>query len=267
MQISEKGLALGIHFEGCRKRTDYGHFKPYYCPAGILTIGRGHTNAHGRSFNAGSVWTQEECDAEFSSDMGIAAAALERLVKVPLQQYEYDALVNFVHNCGEGALAGSTILRRLNAGDRDGAAAAFLLWNKHRDPKTGNLVESPGLTRRRASESLMFKGIQDDNYDGKPDTLLTSKAEEGEMPQKVEAPVVAPMSDSRIAKAGQATSAVGGGYLLDGIWKAFSEVPSKIQDLLLLPIKHPGILVGILLIVIGYSVYKWRFQMKLEKGV
>lgn len=162
MKLSAEGLNLIKAFESCLKATA-GGFRGYYCPANKLTIGWGHTNDHGRQFNAGSVWTQAECDAELASDMAHFEAVVDRLVKVPLEQFQYDALASFSYNCGEGALAGSTLLKKVNAGNFVGAAAEFLKWNR------GGGKVLAGLVRRRASESLLFQGITDANYDGKPD--------------------------------------------------------------------------------------------------
>jgi len=76
-------------------------FRPYLCPAGVLTIGWGHTNDNGRKFTSHDIWTKGECDAEFRSDMGRFEAAVRRRVKVELTQHQFDALVSFTYNCGE----------------------------------------------------------------------------------------------------------------------------------------------------------------------
>jgi lysozyme len=78
-------------------------------------------------------------------------AGVKRLVKVPLAQGQFDALVSFSFNVGLGALGSSTLLRKLNAGDYRGAAAEFPRWNK----AGGKVYE--GLTRRRAAERSLFE--------------------------------------------------------------------------------------------------------------
>ena len=105
-------------------------------------------------------------------------AAVRRLVKVPLNANRFDALVSFTYNCGEGNLAKSTLLKKVNAGDHKGAAAEFHKWNK------GGGKVLPGLTRRRASESLLYQGIPDKDYDGKADPKPPSH----HMPQAVDQP-------------------------------------------------------------------------------
>ncbi len=162
--LTKDGADLVKHFESCLQPTK-GGFKAYRCPANVLTIGWGHTNHHGIKFDSSTIWSQADCDAAFTDDMKGFENAVKRLVKVPLNARQFDALVSFTYNCGEGALAKSTLLKKVNASDFEGAAKEFHKWNK------ANGKELAGLTRRRASESLMFQGIPDFNYDGKADPM------------------------------------------------------------------------------------------------
>ena len=162
LKLSPKGAALIKAFESCKEKVS-GGFKAYPDPIGKLTIGWGHTNDHGRKFDANSVWTQAECDAEFLSDMAHFEAVVHRLVNVQLIEDQFDALVSFAYNCGEGNLESSTLLKKLNASDFAGAANEFPRWNKGK----GKILA--GLVRRRASEALLFRSIPDSDYDGKPD--------------------------------------------------------------------------------------------------
>jgi lysozyme len=179
LTLSMAGAHLIQHFEGCLKKQG-AHYHAYKCPAGVLTIGWGHTNHHGKKFDAASRWTMEQCDEAFFEDMEGFEAAVRRLVKVPLNQHQFDALVSFTYNCGEGNLSKSTLLKKVNASDFDGAAKEFVKWNK----ANGEILD--GLTRRRESESLLFRGIRDDNYDGKPDKEIMSPPHP--MPQAVDNP-------------------------------------------------------------------------------
>lgn len=154
-------------FEGCHK-SDGNLFKPYVCPGGVLTIGWGHTNHHGRRFDQTARWTQQECDAAFTEDMEGFASQVAALVKVPLKQHQFDALVSFAYNVGIGNLKISTLLRKLNAGDYDGAALEFHKWNRSKSKVL------PGLVRRRAAEALLFQGIADLDFDGRPDPMPQS---------------------------------------------------------------------------------------------
>jgi lysozyme len=179
--LTQAGANLIHHFEGCLKK-DGAHFKAYHCPANVLTIGWGHTNHHGRKFDAATRWTMEECDAAFHEDMAGFEKDVRKLVTVPLTDYQYDALVSFAYNCGAGNLAKSTLLKRVNAGDHAGAAQEFKKWNK------GGGKVLAGLTRRRASESLLYQGIPDLDYDGKADP----KPPKEPMPQAVDSPEDSP---------------------------------------------------------------------------
>ena len=165
--LSPSGGALVKTFEGCHRR-DGSRFKPYVCPGGVLTIGWGHTNHSGRPFDRAARWTQDECDAAFDEDMAGLARRVMALVKVPLKQHQFDALVSFAYNVGLGNLKASTLLRKLNAGDYAGAALEFHRWNR----SNGRVL--PGLVRRRAAEALLFQGIRDLDFDGNPDPMPQS---------------------------------------------------------------------------------------------
>jgi len=179
LHLSSAGANLIKHFEGCLQ-AHHGKYKAYKCPAGVPTIGWGHTNHHGRKFDLTSVWTMDECDETFMEDMEYFEVAVRRLVTRPINGCQYDALVSFCYNCGEGNLKKSTLLRYVNAGKFDAAAKEFIKWNK----ANGKVLA--GLTRRRKSESLLFQGITDDNYDGDPDMPLTYLSDP--MPQVVDTP-------------------------------------------------------------------------------
>lgn len=140
MQISKAGLDLIKQFEGL-------YLKAYRCPAGVPTIGYGHT----AGVAMGQTITQQQADDYLRRDVRQFERAVARLVTVPLTQGQFDALVSFAFNLGEGALAQSTLLRLLNAGDYAGAAAQFDRWNK-----AGGRV-LPGVVRRRAAERALFE--------------------------------------------------------------------------------------------------------------
>lgn len=160
--IGANGTALIKAFESCMKAVA-GGFQAYLDPVNVLTIGWGHTNDNGTKFDPTTVWTQAQCDAEFVSDMAVFETAVNNLVKVPINQDQFDALVSFSFNVGAGNLASSTLLKKVNAPDFAGAAHEFQRWNK-----AGGKV-LPGLTRRRACEALLFQSIPDKNFDGVPD--------------------------------------------------------------------------------------------------
>jgi lysozyme len=262
LKISDKGLALIKEFEGCLKPVQGmpGHFRAYVCPAGVLTIGFGHTNHHGRQFNSGTVWTQAECDAELATDMELFERVVEKHVKVDLKQHQFDALVSFAFNCGEGALAKSTLLRKLNKSDYEGAASEFHKWNKG-----GGRILS-GLVRRRACESLMFQGIADANFDGKPDQLIHIPAEEP-LPQQVDPPEEKPLSKSTIGGGAVVVGGTATAGAAGSLWEVISSVPQSILDSGLKMADKPSFWLFLACGSGAGYVYYRRFLMKKEQGV
>jgi lysozyme len=93
-----------------------------------------------------------------------AARAVEWGVRVPLSQEQFDALVSFVFNVGVGAFASSTLLRKLNAGDRHGAADEMLRWSR-----AGGRVLEGRLRRRRAERALFLSAA------ASPHAVLTAR--------------------------------------------------------------------------------------------
>lgn len=137
-------------FEGLHKETEDGTIRSYRCPAGRWTIGYGHT----KGVRSGMKITKAEADDILRADLVEFEDDVNKLVKVALTQAQFDALVSFAFNVGSAALASSTLLRKLNAGDADGAAAQFIRWNKA--TVKGKKVVLSGLTRRRAAEAALF---------------------------------------------------------------------------------------------------------------
>jgi lysozyme len=180
LHLSDAGAHLIQHFEGCLEKQSDGRYRAYRCPANVLTIGWGTTNEGSNHFDTTSRWTAEECHAAFLKDMQSFENGVKKLVKVELNQNRFDALTSFAYNCGLGNLKSSTLLKKVNARDWDGAAKEFRKWNK------GGGKVLPGLVRRRDSEALLFQGIKDENYDGKPDKPIASPVHP--MPQAVDDP-------------------------------------------------------------------------------
>ena len=141
MRTSQKGIDLIKKFEGCR-------LEAYRCPAGVWTIGYGHT----KGVMDGQKITQTQAEEFLREDLKVYEKAVESCVKVPLSQNQFDALVSFCYNCGGEALRTSTLLRLLNDGKYSDAGKQFLRWNK-----AGGKV-LVGLTRRREEERGMFLG-------------------------------------------------------------------------------------------------------------
>ena len=118
----------------------------------VWTIGWGHT----RTARQGMVITVAQAEALLRDDLAWVEDTIDALVKVPITQNQRDALGSLIFNIGRTSFSKSTVLRKLNAGDYRGAADAFLMWNKQRDRKTGQMNVLRGLTKRREQERAMF---------------------------------------------------------------------------------------------------------------
>jgi lysozyme len=112
------------------------------------TGGWGHT---GPDVRPGMVITRDMAVDWLRADVRGAEAVVKRDVKVALNQEEYDALVDLVFNIGSGNFDTSTLLRKLNGGDTEGAIAEFARWNK-----AGGIVLT-GLIKRREAERALFQ--------------------------------------------------------------------------------------------------------------
>jgi lysozyme len=143
MKLSARGLELLKQSEGFRSRT-------YLDVNGFPTIGYGHRLLHPESFPKG---IDEAQGAEILvSDVRDAEQAVARLVKVPLTQGQFDALVDFCFNLGAGRLGSSTLLKVLNGGRYEAAAEQLLRWD------LAGGVENAGLKARREAELALWNG-------------------------------------------------------------------------------------------------------------
>ena len=139
------------------KKEEGLRLSAYRDERGLWTIGYGHL-----------IRPEEEADLMLKGPISLAKAeqiltedlkkaedAIKSLVRKPINQNQFNALASFVFNIGTTAFAGSTLLRLLNVGDYEGAAAEFPRWNKV--TKDGVKVVSEGLTARRARERKLFE--------------------------------------------------------------------------------------------------------------
>ena len=141
MRLSAAGLELIKQAEGFRGNR-------YMDVAGFTTIGYGHKLSAQESFVDGI--DRQEAEYLLRRDVRTAEEAVARLVKVPLTQGQFDALVDFVFNLGAGRLAGSSLLKQLNAGQFSDAAGQLLLWD-HCGSR-----ENAGLKSRREAELALW---------------------------------------------------------------------------------------------------------------
>lgn len=148
MKLTDKGLfALALH-EGIVPG-------PYYDSVGVLTYGIGHTAAAGspdpakmaRGMPANLDAALSDVFDLFRHDVAKYEAAVTAAVKVPLSPHQFDALVSFHYNTG--SIARASLVKKLNAGDYDGAGAGLMAW-----------VKPPEVRKRREAErDLFLRGI------------------------------------------------------------------------------------------------------------
>jgi lysozyme len=125
----------------------------YLCPAGVPTIGYGHTAGISKADVGVLTITPKLATEYLSNDLKMVVKAIEQLVRSPLNQNQFDALVSFTFNIGNKALADSTLLVKLNSGRYDEVPAEMQRWNK-----AGQKVLA-GLVRRRAAESKLWSEL------------------------------------------------------------------------------------------------------------
>ncbi len=137
---SDRGLALTKSFEGLR-------LEAYQDCAGVWTIGYGHT---GPTVSAGQFISDAEAEKLRQEDLAEVVACVNHAVQAVISQGQFDAMVDFCFNAGRENFVQSTLLRKVNSGDLQGAAGQFALWVH----AGGEVV--PGLLRRRNAEAALF---------------------------------------------------------------------------------------------------------------
>ena len=127
------------HYEGLSLQA-------YLCPAGVWSIGYGHTDG----VRKGDECTTDEAASWLVEDIAETQKALARYVNIPVTEGQFIALTSLAFNVGVNNVLKSKLLRKLNAGDIQGAAQEFL------DFDLANGTRLPGLTARRKDESELF---------------------------------------------------------------------------------------------------------------
>lgn len=134
-------------FEGFRPRA-------YYCPGRVLTIGYGTT----KGVKIGDEITHEEALKKLYEEVQKVAKLVSAAVIVPINQYQFDALVSFAYNVGITAFRKSTLLKKLNAGRFEEIPAELLKWSYSNGHFLGGLRE-----RRKAEGALFNRPIDSDD--------------------------------------------------------------------------------------------------------
>lgn len=141
MKPSNQCIELVKHFEGFESVA-------YLCPANVWTIGYGRT----RDVKEGDVVTELQAERDLLEELVEFGEQVLSVVDVELEQREFDALTSWTYNLGVGNLQSSTLLKKLNAGDKNSVPSEMLRWNK----ASGRVLE--GLTRRRQAEADLWTG-------------------------------------------------------------------------------------------------------------
>ena len=143
MRASAECIAMIKRLEGLRLQA-------YRCSANTVTIGYGHT---GINVTIGMSITEEQAEVFFRQDLAQFETAVNSLVKIPLNQNQFDALVSWTYNLGPGNLRTSTLLQVLNAGKYAEVPAQMMRWIY------ANKVVNSGLVRRREEEARLFTSV------------------------------------------------------------------------------------------------------------
>ncbi len=142
MRLSQTGLAFIARFEGFSS-------KKYICPAGIPTIGYGHVVLPSENFPKEGISKHQALEI-LRNDVSKAQHAVSRLIKIPLNQNQFDALVSFTFNVGAGALQRSTLRMKINNKEYQQVAEEWRKWCR----AGGKPLK--GLKIRREAEILLF---------------------------------------------------------------------------------------------------------------
>ena len=142
MKVSQECVNLVKFFEGFEG-------KAYLCPANVWTIGYGRT----RNVQEGDRITEVQAERDLLEELEEFAEQVLNSVKVELTQNELDALTSWTYNLGVGNLNSSTLLKKLNAGDKNSVPSEMIRWNK----AAGKVLA--GLTRRREAEAKLWAKV------------------------------------------------------------------------------------------------------------
>ena len=238
MKMSAAGLDTVKEFEGLRLKADK-------CPAAVWTIGYGHTSAAGSPIVTSDLEiTLEAAEEILKKDMGQYEDGVSKYVKVDLNQGQFDALVDFAYNAGVGALAKSTLLKKVNAGKFDEVPAEFMKWTK------GGGKELPGLVRRRRAEVKLWRGLEED--------VPVSKTQSRFQPDQ-------PKASKSIVQSKEANAAVAAGGL--GTIAVVQEVMPLVKEGGdLLGSLSPTVLILVVIIAAAGAVWYFRKQRLDEEG-
>lgn len=235
-----------IHRDGVRliAMAEDCYLSAYLCPAKVWTCGWGETDG----VRADTRWTQDQADVRFRISLEHYAGEVAGMLKQPANEHQLAALVSLAYNIGPAAFAKSTVLKLHNAGDFEGAARAFGLWNKAR--VNGALTVLAGLTTRRAEESALYLRADPD-------------APAERMPQAVQPE--SSLAASPIAQGGAVTAGAGVlGVLAEArdTLGPVGEVTAQAKTIVVGTLGLPGWVFPCVLIAAGAAVAYWRWKQR-----
>jgi len=136
------------------KKWEGYYDKAYLCPAGVWTIGWGHTS----NVKKGDTCTVKQAEKWLQEDLEDSANYVSRYIQVPLNDNQFGALVSACFNIGPKIVnpSSSTLARKLNEGDYDAVPGQLGRWSKAKDPETGKMVTLKGLSNRRKDEGVLW---------------------------------------------------------------------------------------------------------------
>jgi lysozyme len=243
MKMSDAGIeAILMKFEGCR-------LKAYRCPAGILTIGFGHTSAAGDPMvTPEATITKAQALEILHRDLRQYEAGVEKLVKVELTQNQFDVLVDFAYNAGIGNLAKSGILRAVNAGQFDRVPDELAKWTK------GGGKVLPGLVKRCQARTTWWRA-----HENHPDDHEDHRVEPDAVPVKT-------MAQSKQGNAAVVATGLAG-------LGAAKEIAAQAQEARDIAAQFTALLTDTNFLIMagicaaGAAIWYWRRQNLMEHGV
>ena len=245
MQMSPGGVAALLKkFEGCKLTA-------YRCPANVCTIGYGHTTAAGApSVSDGMKITQQQADDILSRDLVQYETAVHNMVQQPLNQHQFDVLVDFAYNAGIGNLKSSTLLKKVNAAQFDQVPAELMKWTK------GGGKVLPGLVRRRQAESAWWTSGEPAATSASVEIPTENEHEQRADPDPVS---VRTMADSKQGNAALVTAGLGGLGVAKEV-AAQAKDASDTADQFIGLLSNPNFL--IMSAIIGLAAAIWFFRKK-----
>ena len=243
MKTSQKGIDLITGFEGSK-------LVAYLCPAGVWTIGRGHTSMAGPPrVTPGMRITEDEAERILKTDLVQYENAVNKYITVRLSQPQFDALVSLCYNIGPDAFRRSSVVKHVNSREWDKVPADFMKWVK------GGGRELPGLVRRRRAEVALWRMVDEQSPVSED---ARTKPDE-------------PKSSKTMARSREGNGAIVAG--VSGAAAVLAEVAPAVQNgadiytTLTGAVGKPAVIAMLVVVAVSVTIWVWRRQRLNEDGV